>query len=146
MRPICIDDPHRAKWLSAKERSIVLARLKAENSGGITRQFVAAQFWEALTDYNLWSNALYLVATAVPGTAMTTFSGLVIHGFGFDSFTSVLLTVPLGVVAMIFAFVPGFFTRRLVGSRYYFITSMQILPLIGCFIDWLSPRHERGLL
>lgn len=141
-----IDDPHRAKWLNGRDRLIVLARLKENNAGVVERRFKKEQVWEALKDFNTWSNAFFVGATGIPNTAFATFASIIIADLGYTKFTALLLTMPIGAVAFVTILSSSWATRRYDGYRYYAMIILTIPPLIGGFICWLGPRSKPHLL
>lgn len=142
----CVDDPIRAKWLNDRDRLIVLARLKENNAGVVERRFRKEQVWEALKDFNTWSNAFFVGSTGIPNTAFATFSALIISDLGFTKFTALLLTMPIGAVAFVTILSSSWLTRRFDGLRFYAMIVLTIPPLVGSFICWLGPRNSPYLL
>lgn len=141
-----LDDPVRAKWLNPRDRAIVMARIKENNAGLVDRRFKSAQVWEALKDFNLWSNAFFVGATGIPNGAISTFSTLVISGFGFDSFTSLLLIIPLGGVTFVSVLSSSVFLRKFDGWRFYMMILCTIPALAGSLMCWLGPKDNKSLL
>ena len=140
------DDPHSAKWLSDRDRLIVLARLKENNAGVVERRFKKEQVWEALKDFNTWSNAFFVGASGIPNTAFAGFATIIIADLGYTKFNALLLTIPIGAVAFVTILSSSWATRRFDGYRYYSMILLTIPPVIGAFICWLAPRTNPNLL
>lgn len=124
----------------------MLARLKQNNAGIVDRHFKRAQVWEGMKDFNAWSNAFFAGCTGIPNTIFTSFSTIIIASLGFDSFTALLLIMPLGAITCISVFGSAWITRHYPGWRYYMMIVLTIPALVGSFITWLGPRGSPGVL
>ncbi|KAH8819381.1 major facilitator superfamily domain-containing protein [Xylogone sp. PMI_703] len=140
------DNPVKAKWLSDRERAIVLARLKENNAGFIERRFKKEQVREAVTDFNFWSNSFVVLITGIPSSIFASFSGLVIKDLGFTNFNALLLQIPLGFVALVSVFGSGYITRRWKDMRYIMMFICALPALAGGLICWLGPRSNPNAL
>ena len=132
------DDPYRAKWLNERDRTIVIARLKQNNAGIVNRQLKRYQIWEALKDFNMWSNTFMVGAVGIPNAVFSSFSTPVIEGLGFSNLNALLLLMPMGFSAVVSVWGTGWFTRHFDGWRYYMI----ILTCLVAFAGALMQRSE----
>jgi hypothetical protein len=101
---------------------------------------------EGVLDFNLWSNAFIVLITGIPSSIFASFSTLVINGLGFSTFNSLLLSMPLGFVALIAVYGSGYVTRRWAGLRFIAMFLCAIPALAGALICWLGPRDNPNLL
>ncbi|EHY54809.1 hypothetical protein HRR83_004019 [Exophiala dermatitidis] len=90
------DSPINAKWLNDADRHLAVERLRSNQQGIGTKAFKWYQFREALTDVRAWLYALVACTTMLPAGGFTVFFTLLIQGYGFDSRTTLLLSMPAG--------------------------------------------------
>lgn len=88
--------PGRAWFLSPRERRIALERIRANKTGTTSSAIRWYQVWEALRDPRLYLAALSVFATALPNGGVTSFSAVLIEGFGFDKRTTSLVGMATG--------------------------------------------------
>ncbi|GJC91982.1 major facilitator superfamily transporter [Colletotrichum higginsianum] len=86
--------PLTTKFLSERERALVVGRVKANGTGVENKKFKWPQFKEAMTDLKTWLLFLFAVASNSPNGGLTTFQGLVIRGMGFSTLQTTLIQMP----------------------------------------------------
>ncbi|KAL4787060.1 major facilitator superfamily domain-containing protein [Aspergillus varians] len=93
------DSPSRAWFLTADERKIALHRT-LENRTGIMDEgdFKWRQVLDALTDPQAWLLVGYSVTQNIPNGGFSSFSSIIINGFGFSELNSLLLSAPSGLL------------------------------------------------
>lgn len=104
--PICYwfldNDVSTARFLTAEERLQGVERLRSNNTGaGEEHEFKWHQVWEAVLDIKTW---MWVVLALLPnlGSALPgVFGPLIIQGFGFDRFQTLLLNIPFGALQTI---------------------------------------------
>ncbi|KAL5350697.1 hypothetical protein ACLOAV_004266 [Pseudogymnoascus australis] len=93
------NDIATARFLTEEERQQGIERLRANNTGvEEIHEFKWSHVWEAALDLKTW---LWLVLAMLPnlGSALTSvFGPLIISGFGFDNYQTLLLNIPFGAV------------------------------------------------
>ncbi|EXJ91441.1 hypothetical protein A1O1_04553 [Capronia coronata CBS 617.96] len=92
------DSPINAKWLSETDRAIAVERLRGNQQGLGSKTFKWYQFREALTDPKSWLYCLFACTSMIPPGGLTVFFTLLIQGYGFDSTTTLLVSMPSGAV------------------------------------------------
>ncbi|KAM3448636.1 hypothetical protein MY3296_007595 [Beauveria thailandica] len=95
------DSPVRAKFITDRQKGIVIDRLRADQTGVENKNFKWEQFREALFDLKTWLMFLFHIVISIPNGGLTNFTPLVIKGLGFTSQRSTLLTMPTGIVQTI---------------------------------------------
>ncbi|GKT41918.1 putative transporter [Colletotrichum spaethianum] len=93
--------PLTTKFLSEKERAMVISRVKGNGTGVENKTFKWFQFREAMTDIKTWLLFLFAVSSNAPNGGLTTFQGLVIKGMGFSTLQTTLIQMPSGGVQLI---------------------------------------------
>lgn len=132
--------------MNGRDRAIVLAHIKENNAGVIDRSFKKEQALEALLDFNLWSNAFMIGSAGIPNVVFSSFGTLVISGFGYTPFNSLLLLMPMGFTAAFSVFVSGYIGQRFKDVRYYVLIFDSSIALIGSMMAWLGPRDRPSVL
>ncbi|CAE7089673.1 unnamed protein product [Rhizoctonia solani] len=95
------DSPTTAKFLSREEKVIALERLRANNQGTESKNWEWSQVWEVLTDPKTYLWLAMQFVTALPSGGISTFGPLIISGFGFSQFQTILLNIPFGALQVI---------------------------------------------
>ncbi|KAJ7346874.1 MFS general substrate transporter [Mycena albidolilacea] len=95
------DSPAKARFLSHDEKIIAFERLRANNQGTETKVWKWDQVLEVFLDLKtyLWFSLLFLCA--VPSGGISAFGPLIIQGFGFDQFNTILFNIPFGAFQVI---------------------------------------------
>ncbi|KAG6916243.1 hypothetical protein DXG01_007740 [Tephrocybe rancida] len=95
------DSPTTARFLSHEEKVIALERLRANNQGTESKVWKWEQVWDTFLDPKtyLWFALLFLCA--LPSGGISAFGPLIIKGFGFDSFHTILVNIPFGALQVI---------------------------------------------
>ena len=130
-----------AWFLNEREREVATQRLAVDRVTRDKTNWDNAQFKEAMTDPRTVLYALMALFITIP-TPISKFSSLVIHGFGFNNFSTMLVGLPSGAVSLIFVWVgalgPALFPnmRCVIGV---FVTS---IPLMGTLLLLLLPASN----
>ncbi|CAE6444321.1 unnamed protein product [Rhizoctonia solani] len=95
------DSPTTAKFLSREEKVIALERLRANNQGTESKTWEWGQVWEVLTDLKTYLWLAMQFVCALPSGGISTFGPLIINGFGFSQFHTILLNSPFGAFQVI---------------------------------------------
>ncbi|KAJ5131916.1 hypothetical protein N7448_006074 [Penicillium atrosanguineum] len=125
------DSPIDAKFLNEEERMIAIERLKANKTGFKNNQINRGQIAEAFVDPKTWILAVLILASNIPNGGFTTFNGLVLEGFGFSTFHTLLLGIPGGVIVFIFVLGGGMITSKVANSRCLAMIGMNTISIIG---------------
>ncbi|KAJ5630798.1 uncharacterized protein N7484_010898 [Penicillium longicatenatum] len=125
------DSPTDAKFLTEEERVIAVERLKDNKAGFKNNEIDRGQILEAFKDVKTWLLAMLMFACNIANGGFTTFNGLVLEGFGFDLFHTLLLGLPGGVIVCIFVFISGYVSSRVKGSRCIVMAVMFLISILG---------------
>lgn len=91
--------PNKAKFLTAEEQVIAVQRVAGNMMGIKGYEWKNYQLWHAVTDPKVWLILAFVFFTQLPNGGLTSFGSLVISGFGFDSFRTLLIGLPSSVVS-----------------------------------------------
>jgi hypothetical protein len=88
------NDPATCRFLSPEEREIAVRRLITSSSRkeNIYKKY---QFVEALMDPQTWLLVIYTFCMNVPNGGLTSFGSLVISGFGYGTYQTLILQIPV---------------------------------------------------
>lgn len=92
------DNPVRAKFVSSREKAIVVDRLRTDQTGIENKTFNRSQMMEAFLDPKTWLLIAFNITISIPNGGLTNFAPLVIAGLGFTSQRSTLLMMPTGIM------------------------------------------------
>ncbi|KAF2744144.1 putative MFS transporter [Sporormia fimetaria CBS 119925] len=126
------NDPSVARFLTPQERLQVVERLKDNKLGDDTEhEFKWSQVWEAALDIKTW---LWVILAILPnlGSALPgVFGPLIIKGFGFDSYTTLLLNIPYGAMT-VFVVVLACWVANYLRLKGGILAAFMIFPVTGC--------------
>ncbi|KAJ5949898.1 pantothenate transporter [Penicillium verhagenii] len=122
------DSPSSARFLNEREGQEASDRLRVNQTGLNDNTIKWEQVWEALKDYKIWMLFFYQIANNIPNGGLTTFTGLVLEGFGFTILQVYLLSMPMGVIHAFFAI------GGLIGCILVYATDNKGPRLFGLFI------------
>jgi len=120
------ETPNQAKFLTHEEKIIAVQRV-AENMMGVKGyEWKNYQVWHAIKDLKTWLLLGFVLLTQLPNGGLSSFGSLVISGFGFDSFRTLLIGLPSSVVSAGSMIVWGYFSMKHGNLR----TWGMIIPLL----------------
>ncbi|KAL2822240.1 putative MFS allantoate transporter [Aspergillus cavernicola] len=124
------DSPITARWLSEKEKSIAIDRLRGNQQGIGSKVFKWDQFREAFTDVRTYLIFFFMVTVCIPCGGITVFFTQLIESFGFDSQTTFLLAMPGGFVEVVSMLGLAWYAQR-INNRMYCAVVGQLFGLLG---------------
>lgn len=92
------DLPSTAKFLTERERFVVVQRVAANRQGVKNSTFKAHQVKQTFLDPKTWLLFVMAVGAQVPNSALTSFTSIIIKSFGFDTLGTQYLQIPGGAV------------------------------------------------
>ncbi|THU99589.1 MFS general substrate transporter [Dendrothele bispora CBS 962.96] len=141
------DSPSTAKFLSREEKIVALERLRANNQGTETKVWKWEQVWDLLLDLKtyLWFCLLFLCA--VPSGGIGAFGPLIIAGFGFDQFYTILFNVPFAFIQIIITLSAAWISTKL-KLKWPVIFGLSIPPIAGvvALLKLGRDKEDRGAL
>lgn len=129
------------KFLNDREKYIAVERLRDSRTGVKNKVFKKEQAFEALLDPQVWLIAIIYFIGCLPAGGVQNFGNLIIESFGFNSFQTVLINMPSGVMQALTLWLSGWIVSRYPNTTIL-IQSICIIPcLIGtCIVKYL-PNH-----
>ncbi|KAF2636341.1 putative allantoate permease [Massarina eburnea CBS 473.64] len=136
------NNPMEAKWLSGREKLMIIQRKASDNTGVESKVFKKAQVWEAILDPKTWLIWFAIVALQVPNGGLTTFNTLIISGLGFNSLETSLLAMPPGAMSTLSGIGLSFLAAATRKYRIAIIAVSIVLPLLGAVLCYTLPRSN----
>ncbi|OKL62251.1 hypothetical protein UA08_02210 [Talaromyces atroroseus] len=91
------DSPITTRYLTTAQKTIMINRLRENQTGIENRKFKIHQFLEAMADFKVHLFFLIAFFQAIVNGGVTNFGTMIIQGFGFSTLGTTLLQVPYGV-------------------------------------------------
>lgn len=143
-----LPDNATAAWFLTKEEKFqVLEHIRSNKTGLETKKFKKSQVKELfLQDKLTWPMLFVTAASQISTGAIGTFSTTITATFGFDSYQTALLQLPIGVIVAIIIIITTQMISRL-GNITLITTSMYIPAIIGAIVLVSLPlNHKVGNL
>ncbi|KAL7663273.1 Major facilitator superfamily (MFS) profile domain-containing protein [[Candida] zeylanoides] len=141
------DSPERAKFLTERERAIVIEKVSHNNMGIKDTQFKKPQMWEALLDVSMWMLSLVGLACGVINGGTSNFSSALLRGFGFSGLNATALQLPTGAIEFVCVFAAGIAAIFIKNSRTIILILLCVPPLGGLIgIRLTSLDHKWALV
>jgi len=114
----------RAKCFSETDKTLLVERVRSNQTGLQNKSFRAYQMKEALLDPQSWCYCLIAICTTLPTSGLGSFSQIVIKGFKFTTLETQLLAMVLGVVIIV----------TLLSSTWLVRKTEQNLVIMGLYV------------
>ncbi|KAJ5337257.1 uncharacterized protein N7506_005279 [Penicillium brevicompactum] len=140
------DNLEKAGFLTEAEKARIAQRLSDDQSGVGTKVFRWRSVLEAFGDLQTWLLVLLTILITIPSGVITTFSAILIKGFGYSSKESALLNMPSGIVSIVATMVSTFAISK--GFSRWLAIDLLLLPtLLGsCLMSFLPSDNKAGCL
>ncbi|KAK5119818.1 hypothetical protein LTR85_007144 [Meristemomyces frigidus] len=125
------DQPSTAKFLNERERVVAVERVAGNRQGVKNHHFKKHQLWQTLYDPKTW--ILFVMATAaqIPNSAITSFTSLIIKGFGVGTLGTQYLQIPGGAVQFLALIIGGYVCTKWPNLRCITMIVANTICIIG---------------
>lgn len=137
-------DPIRARGFGERERYMLVARLRTNNSGVRNKHYKLDQVRELAVDLKFWLVFAIAFLCMIANGPISTFVPIIINGFGFSTLHSLLLTMPAGAYAGTLMLVFPYLAMRYPGIRTWLILAAQLGTTLAALLLWVLPLNARG--
>lgn len=124
------DSPMRAKCYKPEDKTLMVERVRANQTGIQNKLFKREQAIEALTDIQVWFYVLMQILNTLPTSGIGAFGNLIIRdGFGFDTLQTSLLSLVQGTVHILIVTSVAWAARK---TKQTLLTMMIIcVPMVA---------------
>ncbi|KAH8817061.1 major facilitator superfamily domain-containing protein [Xylogone sp. PMI_703] len=131
-----------AWFLTEDERRVATERLALDRATRDRSEFNFDQVKEALTDPHSWMYFLFALFICIPSPILK-FSSLVISGFGFNKFMTMLVGLPSGAIQIIAVWISALGIRWTKDLRSWWGFLMTLVPLVGSITMLCLPKSDK---
>ncbi|CAK7898101.1 allantoate permease [[Candida] anglica] len=144
---LCPDSPERAKFLTDREKAVVIEKVSHNNMGIKDKQFKKYQMFESLCDISVWMMAFVGLGCGVVNGGSSNFSSTLIKGFGFSGLNATALQLPTGAFEFVLVFAAGVAAIYIKNTRTIFLALLCVPGLAGLIgIHVISLEHRWALV
>lgn len=138
------DSPADAWFLSAREKALVVERIRTNQQGFGNRHFKKAQFREALLDVNVLLFFLFGISSNIPNGATTNFGSILLNSdFGYTSQQSLYMNMPCGAVEFFGCILLAYSVRYVKHRMAISIFASCVTIASACMLAFASSSHTR---
>ena len=137
------DSPLNARFLQPDRRTYAYYRPQQHTHSPKTKEWKKAQFVEALLDPKTWFIFVFTFCSSMPNGGYTSFSGIIVEGFGFDAFTTLLLLMPGSAFGLFYVVSSTSLAHRVKYSRCILMAILQFIALIGCAMVYALSANNK---
>ncbi|POS79157.1 hypothetical protein DHEL01_v202458 [Diaporthe helianthi] len=138
-------DPIRANGFDEREKYILIARLRSNNSGVRNTHFKMGQVKELLLDIKFWLAFFMALLGMIANAPLSTFSTIIVsQNLGFSGLNALLLTMPVGAYGGFIVVLFSYCAMRFKNIRSYIIVGAQVITVLGALLLWLLPKSAVG--
>ena len=141
------DDPTRAKkFLSDRERFVVIERVRQNNSGIVSHKYKMSHILEAVRDPHVWLLVTTMFCIVTNNAITGTFASIIISNLGFNTLQSLALQAPAGFFGMLVGIIPGIIIYRYNNYRLIIFSTLGTLSIVGSAMLYAVPKTQTGAL
>ncbi|KAH8790754.1 putative allantoate permease [Hyaloscypha finlandica] len=136
------DGPSKSKFLTEEERAIAVDRVQM-NGGKKVVSYQRYQVIEALSDPQAWLLVLNTFCVNVATGGLSSFGYILIQGFGFSLFSTLLLQMPAGAAQIIFVCIGAYFGTYVKNARLLTMVFFMLVSITGTAMMFAIPAQHR---
>ncbi|GAA5913435.1 hypothetical protein JCM5296_003631 [Sporobolomyces johnsonii] len=136
--------PATAWFLNAEEREVAVHRVASERASGAHSEFVWTQVWATLKDVKFY--LVFLWAFFVCITSVISFGSIVINGFGFTPFKTILVGLPGPAIQLATIWIGAGALWLWPNSRAWTQMALMLVPLVGVIMMKALPYSHKWAL
>ncbi|KAJ7446263.1 MFS general substrate transporter [Mycena galericulata] len=137
------DSPTKARFLDNEEKIIALERLRANNQGTEAKIWKWDQVLEVLLDVKTYLWFVLLFLCAVPSGGIGAFGPLIIQGFGFNEFDTILFNIPFSAFQVIVTILAATISTK-IKLKWPVIFVASLPPIAGAAALYTLGRGENS--
>ena len=125
------DFPTTARFLDERQRQIAIDRVARNRTGIKNHNFKKDQAIQCLRDPKTWILFVMAVGAQIPNSAITSFTALIVEGFGFSTLGTQYLQIPGGAVQFLAILTGGIVCSKWPGVRCLTMVVANTVCIIG---------------
>ncbi|KAF5210707.1 hypothetical protein E0198_003589 [Clavispora lusitaniae] len=125
------DSPATAKFLTERERAILVKHVSQNNQGVKDQRFLWPQVREAVMDVSIYIFGLIGLGTGIINGGVSNFQSSLIKGFGFTGLAATALQMPTGAIEFIVVFTCGIIAITVPNTRCIIFCGLCVPGLAG---------------
>ncbi|KAJ5388899.1 hypothetical protein N7509_011440 [Penicillium cosmopolitanum] len=140
------DSPAKSIFLDKTEKAVAIQRTLSNKTGVLdTGKFRWGQVWMAVKDPQTWLLVLYTLCVNFCNGGITSFSSIIINGFGFSKLQSLLIQMPIGAAQLVFLVLTSGFATLVRQTRIFMMILNTTVSMIGMILIWkLGADNQAG--
>ncbi|KAJ5584795.1 uncharacterized protein N7459_004595 [Penicillium hispanicum] len=139
------DSPAKVIFFNKSEKAIALQRT-LENKTGVmdVGKFKWGHVLMAIKDPQTWFLVLYTLCVNFCNGGITSFSSIIIAGFGFSNLKALLIQMPLGAAQLVFLIMTSGFATIVPSTRILMMILNTSVSMIGMILIWKLGDENRA--
>jgi hypothetical protein len=130
--------PEDSAFLSADDKALLLARLKADSGGGAHDKLQIKQVFTYLRDWKIWAAVLTYIGGLENANSIANFQPTVLKGLGYTATQAQVHTIPVYVCGAVYS-ISLAYTAEFLGKRYLFCAIGFCTIIIGLLVEIIEP-------
>ncbi|KAM0541952.1 hypothetical protein ACHAPJ_013014 [Fusarium lateritium] len=135
------DSPSKARFLTERERAIAISRVSFKQLDG-DNKYDFSQVREAFKDPGTYLIPAYAFLSCMGNGALTNFGPIVIQGFGYSTFNTLLLQVPNNVYTLLVVVITSWAATKFHNIRCFLVMAMLLIGVCGALMVRLINQNN----
>ncbi|PVH81828.1 MFS general substrate transporter [Cadophora sp. DSE1049] len=135
--------PATAYFLTEDEQKLAAQRVRG-NGSRKTGKYKKSQIVEAFKDPQAWLLTMNTFCVNVATGGLSGFGNIIIQGFGFDLFSTLLLQIPFGVSQIVFVSIGAYLGSFVKNARLFAMIFFMVVSITGTLMMFLIPAEHRA--
>ncbi|OCL04199.1 MFS transporter [Glonium stellatum] len=137
------DSPMRAKCFTEEDKTLMIERVRTNQTGIQNKAFRPEQIKEALLDPQSWCYCGIAICTTLPTSGLGAFANIIISGFHFTVLQTQLLAMVLGVVIIIILLSSTWLVKKT--GQNLIVMALYVIPsFIGTIVLLTVENKNKG--
>ncbi|KAG0691430.1 hypothetical protein C6P40_000047 [Pichia californica] len=133
--------PTEARWLTEREKEIVIERIRHNNQGFGNKKFKINQAKEVIKDPRTYIYFLLSLSVAIPNGGVSSFGTLILKSFGYSTLKSLLMKMPVGGIELLGLIILPLITKFIKYRMAIAIFYMCIVLTMCCLLAFSNNTH-----
>ncbi|KAI4597701.1 hypothetical protein KJ359_003976 [Pestalotiopsis sp. 9143b] len=139
-----LGSPQEVHWLNEEEKKMAVARVMENQLGeeSTSGKWKWDQVWECFRDPQVYFGFFNTFLACIPNGGITAFSNLLYVTFGFDSWQSMIYSLPRSAVYIVIFIAVAYYLQAFQNQRMYIMIISCILSFVGLLVMSLLPNTD----